>query len=225
MTALREALREAEWGDWWNDLPGGSIWMAAAAAAISSDVQPGGDGGRSGGANTGDAGAIVRGGGCARGGGAQPDSDSDGGGGDGGANTVAEGRQAADGGCDSCGWRIKMGGKAWGERPGPEGPHEDAWRRWRAAWEQAVLELRRRGLSVGAREETAMCMEAEPVRTRLWQSWTCRRRRRVRSSIEETGAAAELTRRRMARTRIQSVVLGWCGAGVVGCVRYPPSLY
>ena len=43
MRALAEAVREAEWGTWWEDLPGGSTWLEAAAAAIGVDAQLGGN--------------------------------------------------------------------------------------------------------------------------------------------------------------------------------------
>eukprot|EP01050_Picozoa_sp_SAG11_P045315 SAG11_NODE_22526_length_404_cov_1.324590_1_plen_118_part_01 len=43
--ALVEAVREAEWGTWWEDLPGGSTWLEAVAAAIGVDAQLGGDAG------------------------------------------------------------------------------------------------------------------------------------------------------------------------------------
>eukprot|EP01050_Picozoa_sp_SAG11_P026460 SAG11_NODE_6340_length_1332_cov_12.167883_1_plen_227_part_00 len=167
-------LAEAEWGDWWEDLLGGSAWLEAAAAASEDDAQAGGgahathDGGNGVGVTVGASGGPE---GFADDGG----GDDDGGRGGACGTSGTNGRQAADGGRAGGIRRGMMSGERWGLLPGLEGPRSDGQCRVQAAWEQAVEEqIRRKGLMEGEVEELAMC-----VRTRLWLSWKRRRRRRL----------------------------------------------
>eukprot|EP01050_Picozoa_sp_SAG11_P017738 SAG11_NODE_2591_length_3188_cov_40.194238_1_plen_544_part_00 len=225
--ALRTALREAEWGDWWGDLPGGSVWLVAAEAAIESDDQPGGDDVR--GSDDEDGGSGGDNGGCGgasngdNGGPASdtaPNGDTDGNGGSSveAGGSMDDGRQAAGGGCAIGVWRSRLSGNTRGLQPGPEGSCAEG-RRCEAAWEQAVYERNRgKGLIEGDGEETATCVSAAPVQIRLWQSWKHRRRRRFRRSFGALGGGglgvmvdAGRLRRRVAVSRHGHVSL-LCGA-------------
>ena len=174
---LAEAVREAEWGTWWEDLPGGSTWREAAAAAIGVAAQLGGDA-------------------CAAG----VDCDADGAVGpagevsrDGGTSVgecevgnvgMVVGRQAADGGCAGVGWRSRLGsGITRRLQPGSSDPYEVAWRCLEASWQQMACQRRRTERHEGEVEDAAMCVGAAPVRMRLWQSLKHRRRRRLRRSF------------------------------------------
>eukprot|EP01050_Picozoa_sp_SAG11_P018341 SAG11_NODE_2755_length_3007_cov_4.405777_2_plen_176_part_00 len=173
------ALREAEWGDWWADLPGGSYWLEVAAAVLQDDAQAGG-----GAHATHDGGSGVGVTADASGGsdGFAGDCGGDDDGGCGGACGIrgADGWQAADGGRAGGVRRDMVSGDRWGLLPGLEGPRADGRYRVQAVWEQAVEEqLRRQGLMEVGVEELAMCVGAAPVRTRLWLSWKRRRRRRL----------------------------------------------
>eukprot|EP01050_Picozoa_sp_SAG11_P024440 SAG11_NODE_5199_length_1632_cov_47.477495_2_plen_494_part_01 len=188
LEALRRALREAERDDWCEDLPGGSAWEAAVAAAGEDSAQLGGGGpGIPLGGSSVDSAACGDGerhagdhDGLACG----PLSNENGGAVDVGCNEQdardrLHGRQAADGGCDSCGWRTRLGGTSWGQRPESEDSREDAWRHWRVAWEQAMMEQRGKGRQEGEVEGVAVCVGTMSVRTRLWLTRKHRRRRRL----------------------------------------------
>jgi hypothetical protein len=196
LEALRSALREAEQGDWCNDLPGGSTWEAAVAAAVAGSAQLGGDGP-----------GIQLGCSSAHSTACEADerhdgdhdgptcgalSSDNGGAGGAGCNEVdtrdmVDGRQAADGGCDSCGWRSRTRG-SWGLRPESIDSREDVWRHWRVAWEQAMNEQRGKGLHGGEVEDVAVCVGTMSVRKRLWLTRKHRRRRRIRVACSEPRA-------------------------------------
>jgi hypothetical protein len=189
LETLRAALHEAEWGTWPADLPGGSAWTAAVAAAMGI-VAPlsGGDwgsqGGIAGGNGTG-AGAGVR----------PPDSYSDGCCSDDAAEAepvAAEGRQAAGGGHTECAWSGRVGVETRRLVPGSEDPHEVAWRCMRAAWQQMAVENRRMGLQEDGAEDAALCVGCTSMRKRLWLARKHRRWRRLRRSCYgKRGVATE----------------------------------
>ena len=175
--ALAEAVREAEWGTWWEDLPGGSTWLEAVAAAMGVDAQLGGDAGIA---------RVGFGAGVVAGPGdhvevANRDSGDGGDEGDDGDVGMAEGRQAADGGCAGVGWRSKLGsGFTWRLQPGSSDPYEVAWRCMEASWQQMAGKRWRPELQEGGVVDAALGVGAAPVRMRLWQSLKYRRRRRLR---------------------------------------------
>eukprot|EP01050_Picozoa_sp_SAG11_P026156 SAG11_NODE_6160_length_1373_cov_7.928571_1_plen_196_part_00 len=191
LETLRAALHEAEWGTWPADLPGGSAWTAAVAAATGIDAPlSGGDwgsqGGRAGGNGTG-AGAGVR----------PPYSNSDGCCSDDVAEAepvAAEGRQAAEGGHAECAWRGRVGVETRRLMPGSEDPYEAAWRCMLGAWHQVAVENRRMGLREGEAEGAALCVGGgTSVRKRLWLARKHRRWRRLRRSCYgKRGAAMTL---------------------------------
>eukprot|EP01050_Picozoa_sp_SAG11_P004125 SAG11_NODE_254_length_11587_cov_4.312913_16_plen_556_part_00 len=194
--ALAEAVREAEWGTWWEDLPGGSTWMEAAAAALGAYARLGGD------AHTARVGCDA---GVAAG---HADhfvdvSSRDGGDGDGacddGSVGMVVGRQAADGDCASEVWRSNVrSGSTWRLQPGLEDPHEVAWRCLEVAWQQVTNKQRRTLLQEGVAEDAAMGVGIAPVRMRLWQSLKYWRRRRLRRSFGREGGQAGARRRSLA---------------------------
>eukprot|EP01050_Picozoa_sp_SAG11_P002855 SAG11_NODE_149_length_14661_cov_10.031658_8_plen_335_part_00 len=181
---LAEVVREAEWGTWWEDLPGGSTWREAAAAAIGVVAQLGGDACTAGVDRDAD-GAVGPAGDVSRNGGTSDDECEVGNVG------MVVGRQAADGGCAGVGWRSRLGSSiTWRLQPGLSDPYEVAWRCLEASWQQMACQLRRAERHEGEVEDAAMCVGAAPVRMRLWQSLKQRRRRRLRRSFERDGAQA-----------------------------------
>ena len=188
---LRVALHEAEWGTWPADLPGGSAWTAAVAAATGVDVPlSGGDwgsqGGRADSTGTG-AGGDVR----------PPDIESDGCCSDDAAEAepvAAEGRQAAEGDHAECAWRGRVGVETRRLMPGSEDPYEAAWRCMLAAWHQVAVENRGMGLREGEVEGAALCVGGTSVRKRLWLARKHRRWRRLRRSCYgKRGAAVAIS--------------------------------
>eukprot|EP01050_Picozoa_sp_SAG11_P004968 SAG11_NODE_332_length_10621_cov_13.178768_13_plen_378_part_00 len=166
---LEAALHDAEHGDWYDDLPGGSTWMEAAAAAVKDAVQLGGECAQAFEVGC-SAGCAVR-----RGGGSR----SDGSGGNLGC-MHEDGRQAADGGHADCGRRGSDGsGRPWVlwqrrcERLLSDGA------RWQGLVVlQAMEQLTGEELAEGGVMELAY-RARRPVRTRLWWAWRYRRRRRL----------------------------------------------
>jgi hypothetical protein len=164
---LTAAVCDAELGDWYEDLPGGSNWLEAAAAAMRDGEQLGGSGeGGHGHDGVGSAAAHEGAGG----------GDSDGGG-HVDALAADAGRQAADGGRADCGWRGSAGEEAWGLQTRSE-----------EAGLQAVHQQQGDELKVGDVEGAADCV-CWPVRTRLWFAWAHRRRRRLQDACSTPRAA------------------------------------
>ena len=163
---LAAAMRDAELGDWFEDLPGGANWVAAAAAAMRDDEQLGGGG--EGGHGHDDAG-------CAAAHESAGGGDSDGGG-HVDALAADAGRQAAGGGRADCGRRGSVGEDAWGLQ------------RRKEAVLQTVLQQNGDELKVGDEEGVADCV-CWPVRTRLWYAWAHRRRRRLQDACSTPRAA------------------------------------
>jgi len=167
--ALMVALREAEHGDWYGDLPGGSTWWDAAAAAMENAGQLGGECAQT--AHT-DAGGAFCSIGCTVVG-------NDGGGGDEGDGEAecghGGGRQAAGGGHADCGRRgIDGGRESWGLQHRQGGSlQSDETRWWRLAVLQAMIRLRGEELKegdVGGLAERTR----HPTRARKWWAWRYR---------------------------------------------------
>eukprot|EP01050_Picozoa_sp_SAG11_P014180 SAG11_NODE_1719_length_4381_cov_8.257823_2_plen_129_part_00 len=103
---------------------------------------------------------------------------------------AVEGRQAAGGGHAECAWRGRVGVETRRLVPGPEDPHEVAWRCMRAAWQQMAVESRRMGLQEGGAEDAALCVGNTSVRKRLWLARKHRCWRRLRRSCYGKRGAA-----------------------------------
>lgn len=170
LDVLDEATRDAEHGDWYADLPGGSNWLAAAAAAMveGEQLSGGGETGGRGGCSA----VAVQGG--------DSDSDSGGNGGEPAVEADVDGWRAADGGHAGLGWRGGDGGDPWRLHT----RQSSCLRLDEARWSDVVLQMMasRFGelLGEGDGEGPAACA-CRPGRKRLWWAWKFRRRRRLRS--------------------------------------------
>jgi hypothetical protein len=169
LDVLEAAVREAEYGDWEQSLPGGSMWLAAAAAVGDDSGQLGGSSGTSNCHASSDVAMQVR----------RPDSDSDDDSGGHEVDAEVDGRRATGGGHADMGWCGGDGGGTWVLRHTHEAcgrPDEVR----RKVVEQTMMSRFGELLGEGDEEEPVVRV-CWPDRKRLWWAWTYRRRRRLRN--------------------------------------------
>ena len=163
-------MREAEYGDWYMSLPGGSMWSAAADAAEGDSGQLGGSG------DVYECHACIA---VAEQGG-QPESDSAGGSCGLVGEADDEGRRAAGGGRADGTWRGGDGRDTWGVRLRHDGC---LWldEASRSETELQTMMSQKGGLLHEGEVEDAVVRVCWAERKRLWWAWRFRRRRRLRS--------------------------------------------